>query len=256
LPFPETQEILDEAEKKQIALKNYVKFLDKKISAFQRKKVDAFVETYELKEQRKQELLKNPKQLKRLYALRLRNASVKFPEESRSAEMDFAEMQELEKKLEPTLAKIKEVEERIEKLKFAETRKALLEDITTAENMAFEIELLTIKAYVFEFVHAIQETEQQRVIKELKSHDTPNYKSLPRFDGYYFSETGRNQWKGEAEKAWKDVEKQIYADLEKFLKEGKKPFLDGLVTSMEETMKLWKKPFRIEIERKEDKKND
>ena len=230
--YKETKEIIDEAVKQYEAFENYVKYLDKKITSFQRKKVDAFVETHELKEQRKKEILESPRQRKRLYTLKIRNAGV-VPSSSRNAELDYEEIEELETVLKPSEDRIREIEERIETLKFAETKKALFHEVDIAQSMYEEVVWSLMKASLYEKAHSAQEkiktdVEQKwrKFEKEVKDKQGYEYKILPKYEGFWKPEE-KDLWKTLAEEEYRRQRNLYYSNLEKILNKRKEDQKNG-----------------------------
>lgn len=245
--FPETQEIIDEAVKKYEAYENYVKYLDKKVLAFQRKKVEVFQEKGELKEEYRKEFMKGINERKRFLILEKRNIKVD-PSSSRWAEEDFAEMKKLKETLKPSEQKIKEIEERIETLKFTETKQRLNHDIDVAQSMYENVVWLLMKATLFEMAHSAQEQLKNERLAEMKAKDTPNCKTLPQNEGYWKPEE-KDLWKTLAEDEFKRRQKKYFENLEKILNKRKK----------EQEKAEWKRKKQLYKEweqRKEDEKNE
>ena len=96
--FAETQKVIEEAKKQYVAFNNYMEYLDKKIMAFQQKKVEVFQEKHDLKEEYTKEFMKDIKERKRILILEERNIDVD-PSSSRNAEEDYAEMKELKQNI-------------------------------------------------------------------------------------------------------------------------------------------------------------
>ena len=245
--FPETKEIVNEAVKKYEAYENYVKYLDKKVLAFQRKKVEVFQEKGELKEEYRKEFMKGINERKRFLILEKRNIKVD-PSSSRWAEEDFAEMKKLKETLKPSEQKIKEIEERIETLKFTETKQRLNHDIDVAQSMYEDVVWLLMKATLFEEAHSAQEQLKQQRLAEMKGKSTPNCKIFPQYEGYWKPEE-KDLWKTLAEEEFKRRQKKYYENLEKILEKRKKEH-------EKEERKRKKRLYKQWEQREEDKKNE
>jgi hypothetical protein len=220
LVFPETKEIILEAKKQYVAFNNYVEYLDKKVTALQKRKVEAFLETHELKEKWKKEVLETAKERKRMYTLIKRNIRVD-PSSSRSAEMDIEEIKELKQKLNPSLAKTELIEAKIKELQFTETRKALLHEVDVAQSMFEETAWLLMKASLYESAHSAQEQLKQQRLAEMKAKSTANCKYSPQHEDYFLPKE-KDLWKSLAEEEFKRRQKKYFENLEKILEKKRK----------------------------------
>jgi len=242
LVFRETKEIINEAVKKYEAFVNFYNFLDKKILAFQRKKVEVFQEKHELKEEYRTEFMKGINERKRLVILEERNINVD-PSSSRWAEEDFAEMDKITETLKPSENKIKEIKQRLETLKFSETKQRLNHEVDILESMFTEVQWSLVKASLYEKAHSAQEELIQERLADMKKRGV-----IPQHEGYLKSED-RDTWKKMAETEYEKRRKKYYENLEKIQNRRKK----------EQERKEWNKKKRLykELERrKEDEKNE
>jgi len=210
--YAETSAIILEAKKKYEAFWNFYECLDKKVVAFQIKKASTFQEKYELRDEHRTEHMKGIKERKRFLLLEKRNIGVN-PSSSRLVEMDFAEMKELEKKLEPSETRIKEIKQRLETLKFSETKQALLHDVDVAQSMYEDVVWLLQKASLYEVAHSAQDELKNERLAEMKAKDTPNCKTLPQHEGYFIP-SEKDLWKTLAEAEFKRRQKKYYENLE------------------------------------------
>ena len=206
--YPETSAIILEAKKKYEAFCNFYNFLDKKVLAFQIKKASTFQEKHDLHEEHITEHMKGIKERKRFVLLEKRNIGVD-PESSRLVEMDFAEMKELEKTLKPSDNRIAEIKQRLETLKFSETKQLLNHDVDVAQNMYEETVWLLIKASLFEEAHRWQDKIIEKRLAEMKKKGI-----LPQHEGYLKSED-RDTWKSLAEAEFKRRQNKYFENLEK-----------------------------------------
>lgn len=206
--FPETSAIILEAKKKYEAFCNFYDCLDKKVTAFQIKKASTFQEKHDLNEEYRTEHMKGIKERKRFLLLEKRNIGID-PTSSRTVEMDFAEMKELEKTLKPSDDRIKEIKERIETLKFAETRQALNLDIDIAQSMYEDVIWLLQKASLYESAHSAQDELKNERLVEMKKRGV-----IPQYEGY-FKPSEKDLWKSLAEAEFKKRQKTYYENLEK-----------------------------------------
>lgn len=218
--FPETKEVILEAKKQYLAFENHMKLLDKKVVALTRRKVGVFQEKHELKEEYRKEFMKGINERKRFLILEKRNINVD-PSSSRWAEEDFAEMKKLKETLKPSEDRIKEIEERIETLKFAETRQALNHEVDIAQSMYEEVVWLLQKASLYEEAHRWQDKIIQKRLREIKAKDTPNFKFIPQYEGYLKNED-RDLWRKLAEAEYQKRRKTYFENLEKIQNEQKK----------------------------------
>ena len=210
--FPETKEIILEAKKKYEAFCNFYECLDKKVVAFQIKKAKTFQEKHDLKNEHLTEHMKGIKERKRFLLLEKRNIGVD-PSSSRFVEMDFEEMKALEKTLKPSDDRIKEIKERLETLKFSETKQALLHDVDVAQSIYEETVWLLIKASLYEEAHSAQDEIKNERLAEMKAKDTPNCKTLPQHEGYFIP-SEKDLWKTLAEAEFKRRLNKYYENLE------------------------------------------
>lgn len=213
--FPETKEIILEAKKKHEAFENYVKYLDKKVMSFQRKKVEVFQEKHDLKDEYTKEFMKGINERKRVLLLEKRNIGVD-PSSSRWVEEDFAEIKKLKETLKPSEDRIKEIEERIETLKFTETKQRLNHEVDVAQSMYEDVVWLLMKATLFEEAHSAQEKLKNERLAEMKRKGI-----LPQYEGY-FKPKDRDLWKSLAEDEFKRRQQKYFENLEKIFKKRKK----------------------------------
>jgi hypothetical protein len=242
--FPETQKVLEDAKKQCEAFNNYVECLDRKVLAFQKKKVEVFQEKGELKEEHRKEFLKGINERKRLLLLEKRNIDVD-PSSSRWAEEDYAEMKELKRKLEPSEKRITEIKQRIETLKFAETKKALFHKVDIAQSMYESVVWLLVKASLFEEAHSAQEDLRLERIQEMKNKDTPNCKYSPQHEGYFLPEE-KDLWKTLAEAEFKRRQQKYYENLEKIQNKRKE----------DQEKEEWRRKMKLYKQWEEDKRNE
>lgn len=205
--YPETEKIILEAKKKYEAYEAFYNFLDKKVVAFQIKKASTFQEKHDLKDEHRTEYMKGIKERKRFVFLEKRNIGIN-PESSRTVEMDFAEMKELEKTLKPSDDRIAEIKQRLETLKFSETKQALNHDVDVAQNMYEETVWLLIKASLYEEAHKWQDKIIQKRLGEMKKRGTK-----PQHEGYLKTED-RDTWKKLAEAEFKRRQNKYFENLE------------------------------------------
>ena len=177
------------------------------------------METHELKEKWKKEVLETAKERKRMYTLIKRNIRVD-PSSSRSAEMDIEEIKELKQKLKPSLDKTELIEAKIKELQLTETRKALLHEVDIAQSMFEDVVWLLMKASLFEEAHKWQENIIQKRLREMKRQETPNFKIIPLYEGYHVSED-RDTWRKLAETEFERRRKKYFENLEKIFKKRK-----------------------------------
>jgi hypothetical protein len=188
--------------------------------SFQRKIVGVFQEKYDLTEQRKQEILETAKERKRFYTLVKRNIRVE-PSSSRSAEMDFQEIQELKQKLEPSEKRIKAIEAKLSLLEFQETKQRLLNEVDILESMFHEVEWSIVKAEIYEVSQKTYAEALKTVFKTLsKQEQEKHYFPTPQ-DKIW----NTLDWKPHADKLYAEARKGYYENMEKLLakrKEDKK----------------------------------
>lgn len=194
-----------------------MEYLDKKIMSFQRKKVEVFQEKYDLTEQRKKEILQTAKERKRFYTLIKRNIRVN-PSSSRSAEMDFEEIQELKQKLEPSEKRIKAIEEKIGKLEFQETKQRLLNEVDILESMFHEVQWSIVKASIYEVSQKTYVESLKTVFKTVSKEEQERY-VLPTPQDKIWNTL---DWKPCADKLYSEARKGYYEALEKFLEKKRK----------------------------------
>jgi len=205
--YAETSAIILEAKKKYEAFCNFYNFLDKKVVAFQIKKASTFQEKHDLKDEHRTEHMKGIKERKRFLLLEKRNIGVD-PSSSRLVEMDFAEMKELEKTLKPSDDRIAEIKQRLETLKFSETKQLLNHDVDIAQNMYEETVWLLIKASLYEEAHKWQDKIIQKRLGEMNKKGI-----LPQHEGYFKTED-RDTWRKLAEAEFKRRQNKYFSNLE------------------------------------------
>ena len=212
--YPETSAIILEAKKKYEAFCNFYEYLDKKVLAFQIKKASTFQEKHDLNEEHRTEHIKGIKERKRFLLLEKRNIGID-PSSSRTVEMDFAEMKELEKTLKPSDDRIAEIKQRLETLKFSETKQTLNHDVDVAQSMFDDVVWLLMKASLYEEAHSWQDKIIQKRLAEMNKKGI-----LPQHEGYLKTED-RDTWRKLAEEEFKRRQKTYYENLEKIFHKRK-----------------------------------
>jgi hypothetical protein len=217
LVFAETQKVIEEAKKQYVAFNNYMEYLDKKIMAFQQKKVEVFQEKHDLKEEYTKEFMKDIKERKRILILEERNIDVD-PSSSRNAEEDYAEMKELKQKLEPSLAKTEQLEAKIKELQFSETRQSLLHEVDVLESMFHEVEWSIVKAEIYEVSQKTYAEALKTVFKTLSKQEQEKH-YFPKPQDKFWNTL---DWKPYADKLYSEARNGYYESLEKQKKEQEK----------------------------------
>jgi hypothetical protein len=234
--FPETREIILEAKKKYDAFQNFYEYLDKKVTAFQIKKAKTFQEKHELENEHRTEIMKGIHERKRFLLLEKRNIGVD-PESSRLVEMDFQEMQELKKVLKPSDNRIAEIKQRLETLKFSETKEALNHDVDIAQSMYEDVVWLLQKASLYEEAHMWQDKIIAKRLAEAKKRGNKLQN-----DGYLKNED-RDAWRKLAEAEYQKRRNKYFENLEKILAKQK---LDREKAEWKRQKRLYKELIRKE----------